>query len=155
MRISRHSMWMDIAEVASRRSTCMRANNGAVLVSDRNIVSIGYNGPPSGEPHCTGSNCAVNGKCVRSIHAEHNAIRRCPSPFLVGEMDLYCTMSPCSDCTQRIIEHNIRRIFYRYPYRTGLYMGIFRMHNVGVFRVTQSGDLIDEVSGDLCPWDME
>src|SRR5271154_1495904 len=117
MRISRHCMWMNIAEVFSCRSTCCRANNGAIIVSRNNIIGHGYNGPPSGEPHCTGNDCVplpFKG-CVRAIHAERNAITRCVAN--PSGADLYCTMSPCFECAELIIESKIKRVFYRYPYR--------------------------------------
>ncbi|KKL76020.1 hypothetical protein LCGC14_2049060 [marine sediment metagenome] len=72
------SYFKNIAEVVSTRSTCPRARAGAVVVSEDNrILSTGYNGSPSGEPHCTdeGIGCdMVDGHCQRTLHAEVNAI---------------------------------------------------------------------------------
>ena len=67
--------FLGIAEVVSRRSTCLRAACGAVLVVDGRVASTGYNGAPSGEPHCSREGCAeIDGHCQRAVHAELNAL---------------------------------------------------------------------------------
>ena len=48
---------MEIAEVVSKRSTCLRRKVGAVLVKDRQILATGYNGTPKGLPHCEQVGC--------------------------------------------------------------------------------------------------
>ena len=63
------------AALASSRATCPRAACGAVIVKDRRIIATGYNGAPSGHPHCTDVGCDMqDGHCQRVIHAEVNAI---------------------------------------------------------------------------------
>ena len=63
------------AALASSRATCPRAACGAVIVKDRRIIATGYNGAPSGHPHCTDVGCEMaDGHCQRVIHAEVNAI---------------------------------------------------------------------------------
>ena len=84
MRISRDLMFMMMAEAAARRSTCRRLNVGAILTYQNNVVSIGYNGPPPGEPHCYGGDCGVP-MCTRSIHAEFNAIVRAADAGLISQ----------------------------------------------------------------------
>ena len=67
--------FLNIAMVVASRSTCPRASVGAVIVRDKRIVATGYNGAPSGEPHCTEVGCLmVDGHCQRVLHAETNAI---------------------------------------------------------------------------------
>ncbi|KKL26258.1 hypothetical protein LCGC14_2397100 [marine sediment metagenome] len=70
------SYFLSIAKVVSTRSTCPRASVGAVVVSEDNrILSTGYNGSPSGEPHCIDVGCdMVDDHCQRTLHAEVNAI---------------------------------------------------------------------------------
>ena len=64
-----------IAKEISSRSTCPRAAVGAVIVKDNRILTTGYNGAPSGEPHCNDIGCLmVDEHCQRAIHAETNAI---------------------------------------------------------------------------------
>ena len=67
--------FMRIAFEVAKRSTCPRAAVGAVIVRDKRILTTGYNGSPSGLPHCTEVGCLmVNDHCVRTLHAEQNAI---------------------------------------------------------------------------------
>ncbi len=67
--------FLNIAKEVATRSTCPRASVGAVIVKNNHILSTGYNGAPSGEPHCTDIGCLmVNGHCERTIHAETNAV---------------------------------------------------------------------------------
>ena len=67
--------FIQIAKEVASRSTCPRASVGAVIVKDNRIISTGYNGAPSGEPHCTDEGCVMeNEHCARAVHAETNAI---------------------------------------------------------------------------------
>lgn len=69
------SYFMNIAKEVASRSTCPRASVGAVIVKDNRILSTGYNGAPSGEPHCLEVGCLIiNNHCERTIHAETNAV---------------------------------------------------------------------------------
>lgn len=144
-RISREQMFMDICEVIARRSTCGRGNVGAILVTEEhNIVSIGYNGPPSGEPHCKLNNCEKNttGGCLRSVHAERNAIKR--APMYNAFFDMYVTVSPCINCANDIIrDKRIRRVYFRQEYR--IRDGITHLMNNGieVYKVTPAGYVIE------------
>lgn len=147
-RISRHQMWMDMAEVAARRATCFRGNMGALVVAGNDIVSMGYNGPPAGAPHCFGNDCekSETGGCLRSMHAEENAITRASEK--VGQLvqcTLYTTFSPCTACAMMIIAKRCYNVYYRHPYR--LRDGIDTLligHLFNVFRITQSGIIVNE-----------
>ena len=67
--------FMDIAVVVAARSTCSRKNVGAVIVRDKTILSTGYNGSVRGLSHCDeAGHMMEDGHCVRTIHAEINAI---------------------------------------------------------------------------------
>jgi hypothetical protein len=75
MRPTWDEYFMSIAKLAASRSTCPRASVGVVIVKDNRILSTGYNGSPSGEPHCTEIGCLmINNHCERTIHAETNAV---------------------------------------------------------------------------------
>ena len=66
---------MGIAFEVAKRSTCNRAQVGAIIVRDKRILTTGYNGSPAGLPHCTEVGCLmVGGHCARALHAEQNAI---------------------------------------------------------------------------------
>ena len=71
--------FMRIAHEVATRSTCPRLAVGAVVVRDKRILTTGYNGSPSGMPHCEDIGClirVVDGResCQRTLHAEQNAI---------------------------------------------------------------------------------
>ena len=76
MRPTWDKYFLGIADQVSRRASCPRAAVGAVIVSDdHHILSTGYNGAPSGEPHCLDAGCLVeDDHCQRVLHAEVNAI---------------------------------------------------------------------------------
>ncbi len=67
--------FMSITFQVAKRSTCDRAQVGAIIVKDRRILTTGYNGAPAGLPHCDEvGHLMINGHCVRTLHAEQNAI---------------------------------------------------------------------------------
>ena len=142
MRPTRPQMFMEIAQVVAKRSTCMRLNVGAVIVQDRRIVSIGYNGAPERMPHCMGNDCPGKHHCHETIHAEDNALRHLPAGLrtrnnLVTELDLYVTDSPCADCFEKIKEHGgVDRIFFGTPYRINDHLVDER---IGIYRVLPAG----------------
>lgn len=67
--------FINIADEVAQRSTCPRAQVGAVIVKDNRIIATGYNGAPAGEAHCIDIGCdVVHEHCQRAIHAEVNAV---------------------------------------------------------------------------------
>src|SRR4051794_31930973 len=115
-RISRQLMFMQMAEAASRRSTCFRRNVGAVITVNNNVVSIGYNGPPSGEDHCRGNRCVPPGMtgCQRAVHAEINAVTRWKTQKFGDVARMYVTESPCKDCARVLqsLRDAIQSVYY-------------------------------------------
>lgn len=146
MRITRPQLFMEIAHVVAKRATCMRLSVGAVLVHQRNIVAIGYNGVPAGEPHCAGNDCPGKFKCELTTHAEANALKHLPSGAW-NALDLYCTDSPCPDCYRMLLECGfIKRIFFATPYRVNDHLTETRPSGYiapEVYRVTPSGYVMD------------
>lgn len=149
-RVSRHMMFMQMAEAAARRSTCYRRSVGAILVSDsNNVLSIGYNGPPSGKPHCTGANCPSNSGCIRAVHAEANAIQ-CVVNWSPWPKKLYVTESPCEHCAKLILgKVTISEVYYINEYRIRAGIDQLVKASVGVFRMTPGGYLIDYKTDEL------
>ena len=150
MRISRNQLWMGIAELAAKRSTCYRGNVGCLIVHDNRPVGLGYNGPPSSEEHCQGNDCPTrtDGGCLRSVHAEVNALNRVT--ISATNMDMFVTSSPCPKCAAIIIDNgNISRVYYQSPYRIKL--GIEELVNEGieVYRFSPSGYLVEELTGQV------
>ena len=117
MRIPRDQVLMMIAHVASLRGTCNRLRVGAVLAFESRPVSLGYNGAPSGEPHCD-SGCNADKPCTNTIHAEDNAISWARAFGIDPKgATLYITDSPCMECTRKIVEAGISRVVYDRQYR--------------------------------------
>lgn len=118
--------FMQVAEVVSRRSTCVRRNIGAVIVKDKRILATGYNGAPSGLAHCTDVGCLraqlgiPSGKrheICRGLHAEQNAlIQAAKYGIPVQGSTIYSTTEPCSLCAKMLINAGIDRVVYTEPY---------------------------------------
>lgn len=145
-RISRQTMFMQMAEAASRRSTCFRRNVGAIIVVNNNVVSIGYNGPPSGEDHCRGNDCVPAGfvGCQRSIHAERNALQRWKNPGAHVSAQMYVTESPCADCCTLIRAFDVfSAVYYLNEYRITDGLDHLVKAGIAVIRMTPSGYMID------------
>lgn len=119
-RITREQMLLEMAYAASRRGTCERLHVGAIISKDGHPVAGGYVGAPSGEPHCSPDICDMTKPCLRTVHAERNAIiyahRITRLDYLDG-FDLTCTDSPCLACAQLIAGSGIKRVFYHREYR--------------------------------------
>ena len=106
--------FMSIALQVAKRSTCDRANVGAIIVKNRRILTTGYNGSPAGLPHCDDvGHLMVEGHCVRTLHAEQNAIIQAAYHGVsVQDSTLYVTHQPCLTCAKMIINAGIRRVVY-------------------------------------------
>ena len=107
----------------SMRSTCQRLMVGAVIVRDKRIISGGYNGSVSGEVHCLDEGCYMeDGHCVRTIHAEMNALLQC-AKFGVptAGAEIYVSHFPCLQCSKAIIQAGISKIYYLYNYHNHPY----------------------------------
>ena len=96
-RIKWDQYFMMQAVLLASRSTCERLSVGAVIVRDKRIIAGGYNGSVAGDDHCIDVGCyLVDGHCVRTIHAEMNAILQCAK---FGEStdnaEIYVTDFPC------------------------------------------------------------
>lgn len=108
--------FMDIAFQVAGRSTCPRRDVGAVVVKDRRIKGTGYNGAPRKMPHCTEAGCLmVDGHCVRTVHAEINALLEC-SPEERDGATIYVTDYPCPNCAKTIIQSGVTRVVYARDY---------------------------------------
>jgi len=110
---------MKIASAVSERSTCDRAMVGCVLVRDKRILTTGFNGSPAGQAHCDEiGHLMVDGHCVRTIHAETNAIIQAALHGVSSrDATCYVTHLPCINCTKALINAGITRIVYGNAYR--------------------------------------
>lgn len=118
-RASWDEYFMNIAREVATRSTCDRKHVGAVIVRDKTILSTGYNGSVRGLPHCDEDDHMMeDGHCVRTIHAETNAIiQAAKNGTAIDGATIYVTASPCWPCFKTIANAGIRRIVFREFYR--------------------------------------
>ena len=133
-RRSKENYYLDIADAALQRSTCLRRKYGAIVVKEDEIVSTGYNGAPRGRV-----NCSDLGRCTReamnipsgeryelcrSVHAEANAIISAArrdmlggTLYLVGrtaaDNALVADATPCAMCRRLILNAGIQRVVAR------------------------------------------
>lgn len=110
---------MNLAVQAATRSTCPRKHVGAVIVRDKAVLATGYNGSLRGLPHCTDVGCLMdNGHCVRTVHAEANAILQAARHGVrIEGAEIYVTASPCWDCFKLIANAGLVRVLYGEFYR--------------------------------------
>lgn len=136
MRKSWDSYFMKITEMVASRSTCDRAMVGCVLVNrDHRIVSTGYNGSVSGNPHCDDVGHTMRGgHCIATIHAEMNAILYCAKEGIPTKGTIcYVTHFPCLNCTKALIQAGICEIIYKDDYRVDDYaVELFEKNNIPV-----------------------
>ncbi len=118
-RVSWDEYFMNIAREVATRSTCSRKHVGAVIVRDKTILSTGYNGSVRGLAHCDDEGHMMeDGHCVRTIHAEANAIiQAAKNGTGIEDATIYITASPCWSCFKMIANAGIRRIAYGEFYR--------------------------------------
>ena len=110
---------MSIARQVATRATCDRKQVGAVIVRDKTILSTGYNGSVRGLAHCDeAGHMMEDGHCVRTVHAEANAIcQAARNGVRIEGADIYTTASPCWSCFRLIANSSIRRVYYGEFYR--------------------------------------
>ena len=118
-RISWENYFMNIAAEVATRSTCDRKHVGAVIVREKTILSTGYNGSIRGLPHCDeAGHEMVDGHCVRTTHAEANAIvQAAKNGVEINLSEIYVTASPCYSCFKLIANAGIKTIYYKELYR--------------------------------------
>lgn len=112
--------FMNIVDAVARRSTCLRRQLGALVVKDRRVLATGYNGAPSGLPHCSQTGCRRKQEDVpsgeryelcRGVHAEENALLQAAKHGVSTEgAVLYTSLSPCISCTKSAINAGISKV---------------------------------------------
>ncbi|MFZ1806359.1 MAG: dCMP deaminase family protein [Cyclobacteriaceae bacterium] len=116
-------IYMELAVNLAKRSHCIKRHVGAVLTKETRIISIGYNGPPSGTHNCDlewpegGCPRDSKGGCSLAIHAEQNAILYAvKNKTSVEGATLYVTLSPCLSCARIIFSMGIIKVIYLNSY---------------------------------------
>jgi dCMP deaminase len=157
-RLDWDSFFMLHAHLAATRSTCDRGPEllldpgrhgvGAVFVRDHRIIAGGYNGSPPGEPHCSDSgHLLVEGHCVRTLHAEENALLQCALDGISPSgATVYSTAGPCWECAKRFLRVKVARVVFAEEYdsrhgMSGDALHMLRKNGVSVERLDVRGAL--------------
>jgi len=113
--------FIKLVDEVAQRATCDRGKSGCIIVKDKRILCSGYVGSPPGFSHCdevghllktvVDDNGTERQHCMRTIHAEQNAICQAAKYGLSLEgTTLYCTMEPCRVCAMLIISVGVKRV---------------------------------------------
>lgn len=124
-------VFMELAYVWSKRSTCLRRHVGAVVAKDKQQLTAGYNGAPKGIPHCAELGGCLREKLhvpsgtrhelCRGTHAEQNAITQAAKfGISIEGATMYCNASPCVICTKMIINAGIKKLVFDSEYNDPL-----------------------------------
>ena len=140
--------YLSILERAATRATCARRKVAAILVDEKGSQpSTGYNGVPSGFPHCIdvpcpganephGSTGLESTKC-QAVHAEVNAILQCHRLDLAHT--LYVTCTPCYRCALMLLNTNIERIVAFELYNDPDALAMLKRRGIDIWVVTLQG----------------
>lgn len=144
-----HEYWLDIVHRVAQASTC-RVKLGCVLVQKNNIVGMGYTGSVSGDVHCEDVGCLLvenHGKygtsdtgksCIRTVHAEMNALLKCAikGSDQNGWLACYSTYSPCLSCLKLLLQKGVKTFVFAHQYKDenrSTYLDAFMRVNELVF----------------------
>ncbi len=137
--------FLKVAMLVSERATCPRMHCGCVLVKDKQILSTGYNGSIPGDEHCEDIGCmVVDNHCVRTIHAEMNAILQCSSHGIsTAGATAYVTNMPCTNCSKALIAAGIKEVIIFSDYHDTLAEHFFSVAKVPIRRIEKPNSDID------------
>jgi dCMP deaminase len=134
--------YMDVADRFSRLSSAKRLQVGAIVVKDDRIISIGYNGMPSGwDNDCENiiqhSDDTTSLKTKPEVlHAESNAIAKLARSSESGDgATLFVTHQPCMECAKLIYQSGIKAVYYAHPYRLNDGLDFLQKSNINVTKV--------------------
>jgi dCMP deaminase len=118
--MNKHDYICKMTETVASKSSCDRAHVGAIFITeDFEIITTGYNGAPKGMKHCDeiGHLFDANGKCIRCVHAEQNAIIQAAKHGVsLKNSILYVTHYPCQICQKMLLNLGIKEIRYKEYY---------------------------------------
>lgn len=147
MRINWNEYFLTQSHLLSLRSTCPRLRVGATIVKENRVIASGYNGSVTGEVHCVDEGCLLEGgHCIRTIHAEINALLQCAKFGVSTEgATIYVTHFPCVHCTKAIVQAGISRVIYSDNYKNHSYAEyLFNASNIKVQQIDFSAAHIIE-----------
>jgi dCMP deaminase len=120
--------FLELADAASSRATCDRGKSGCVIVRDKQVLATGYVGSPAGLPHCDDvghlmkkviqENGEISEHCLRTVHAEQNAICQAAKRGVSIEgATVYTRMTPCRTCAMLLINCGIKKVVCERKYQ--------------------------------------
>ena len=140
--------FLEMARVIASRATCLRRRVGALLVREKRILASGYNGAPSGLPHCEDVGCrrqqlgipsGERQELCRALHAEQNAIIQAALHGVnTRDSVLYCTTQPCVICAKMLINAGVQRVVYEGDYPDDLALEMLAQAGVELVRFARS-----------------
>lgn len=131
-------IYMDMCETLSQRSTCLRLQTASIIVKDNIIVSVGYNGVPSKQQHCSEYWSQHNPfstmdelvsseyfytkhhewSIIHEMHGEMNAILFAGKHGIpLTGATLYTLYSPCIQCAKAILTSGITTVYFKHVYK--------------------------------------
>jgi dCMP deaminase len=124
--------FMDCAITFSGLSSAVKAQVGSIIVKDNRIISIGYNGMPSGWSNvCEDSSGKTNPEV---LHAEANAITKvAKSPESCEGAAIFCTHMPCIECAKLIHQCGIIEVYYNIDYNSAKGSGLKFLVDCGIY----------------------
>jgi dCMP deaminase len=140
-RASWDQYFMRIAREVATRATCDRKRVGALIARGKNILATGYNGSIGGLGHCDEEGHLLeDGHCVRTIHAEANAIiQAAKNGVRIEGGTVYVTASPCWGCFKMIANAGLVRIVYGEFYRDERIFEFAQRLGIELFKIDVSG----------------
>ncbi|MFA5430232.1 MAG: cytidine/deoxycytidylate deaminase family protein [Candidatus Omnitrophota bacterium] len=112
--------FLELAQLVSKRTTCLRRAVGAVLVKNKRILATGYNGAPSGLKHCSQTGCmrekmnipsGQRHELCRGLHAEQNVLLQAALHGIGTRGSvIYITHQPCVICAKMLINAGIAEV---------------------------------------------
>lgn len=136
-RLNWDNYFMSIAVLASCRSPCNRLHVGSVIVKNKRIISMGYNGFIPGAPHISR---IENGHEQSTIHSEINALTDCARRGVsLDGATIYITHYPCINCFKAIAACGIKKIFYLEDYNNNYMVSTLASDsNIDIFQLSST-----------------
>ena len=133
---------MKVAETYASLSSARRLQVGAIVVKDNRVISIGYNGMPSGwdnnceEEHIDDRWYVTLKTKPEVLHAETNAIAKLAKSSESGEgATIFVTHAPCLDCAKLVYQSGINSVYYRNTYKNEDGLKFLEKCNIKVERI--------------------
>lgn len=154
-RQGKHEFWMELAQLYATRATCKRRKCAALFVKGNRLVCAGYNGAPSGQPHCLDVGCLlIDGHCKRCVHAEHAAIDYAASAGIAikGCIVYISGGTPCLTCALSLVAVETTSIYVNASYPDPEALGLLSQAGIPVYEPCIISALkFDGFTGDEVP----